>query len=311
MKAVIHIGTPKSGTTTIQSFLALNRTGLAAQGIRYEPFDPRNVAQLELGLAGMVRSGRAISAPIQINALGARTQAAQIAYVDRFEAMLREGVRSWPEETYLASSEQVHSWLSTPDRVTALHAFLTTHFSSVRYIVYYRPQEEFILSTYSERIKRGERLTFEEHFEQRFDKMDFHRRATMWARIAGRENLTVRLLDRTELLNGELLDDFCAAAGIDRGPLLEPPRMNISLTAEEMALYLSLGKRVPVRFKSGARNPLFNLLKSALQIRLPKPGTRIRLAQAQRQRLIAANAETNERLRAEFFPNRATLFGAS
>ena len=41
MKAIIHIGTPKSGTTTIQSFLSLNRTALAEQGIRYAPYNYR------------------------------------------------------------------------------------------------------------------------------------------------------------------------------------------------------------------------------------------------------------------------------
>ena len=35
MKAIIHIGTEKTGTTTIQEFLHLNRSKLANQGVAY------------------------------------------------------------------------------------------------------------------------------------------------------------------------------------------------------------------------------------------------------------------------------------
>ena len=35
MKAVIHIGTEKTGTTTLQEFLHLNRANLKNQGIAY------------------------------------------------------------------------------------------------------------------------------------------------------------------------------------------------------------------------------------------------------------------------------------
>jgi hypothetical protein len=311
MRAVIHIGTPKSGTTTIQSFLMLNRAALSSQGVRYEPFDPRNIAQLELGLAGMVRSGGMAEAANKRHALGARTRAEQVAYVDRFDAMLERGVRDWPEHTYLGSSEQVHSWLSTRPRIQALHDFLRQHFESVRYIVYYRAQEDFMLSTYSERVKRGEILSFEDHYRQRLENMDFHRKARMWAEIAGRENLSVRLLDKTALKNGDLLDDFCATAGIERSGLQDPPRMNISLSAEEMALYLRLGRRVPARFRNGAPNPVFFGLLKLMRSRLPKPGSRIRLTEAQRSEIRALNEASNERLRAEFFPDRETLFSFS
>lgn len=311
MKAVIHIGTPKSGTTTIQAFLARNRSALSQQGIRYQPFDPRNIAQLELGLAGMIRSGGMAEAPNKRHALGAQTRAEQEAYVERFDAMLREGVKTWPEHTYVGSSEQVHSWLSTRPRIQALHDFLSGHFDSVRYIVYYRPQEEFMLSTYSERIKRGERLTFDEHYAQRLGNMDFHRKAMNWVSVVGRENLSVRLLDRETLLNGDLLDDFCAVAGIDRTPLQDPPRMNVSLSAEEVALYLKLGRRIKARLRNGAPNPLFFALLSVMKHTLPKPGSRLQLPEGTRDEIRALNAESNEKLRAQFFPDRETLFSRS
>jgi hypothetical protein len=195
--------------------------------------------------------------------------------------------------------------------VQALHDFLGRHFDGIHYIVYFRPQHELMLSSYSERIKRGEMLTFDEHFAERLPKMNWHRRAAMWSEVVGRENFSVRLLDKGRLANGDLLDDFCAVAGLDRTRLETPPRMNESLSAEEIALFLRIGRYVPVRTRKGAPNPVFSLLKHLLRWRLPDPGARITLTDAQREAIRAQNTATNERVRAEFFPREATLFSAS
>lgn len=308
MKAIIHIGTQKTGTTTIQTFLAQNRPDLSSQGFRFEPFTPRNPAQMELGLTGIVRSGGTLTAANKLYAMGVKGAGSQRAYVDRFEAMISAGTRSWPEDTYLASSEQIHAWLFNPHRIEALHRFLTDHFDAVRYLVYYRAQDDFMLSTYSEAVKRGEILTLAEHIDARIDRMNFYRRAKMWASVVGREALDVRLFDPGALINGDLLDDFCAAVGIDRTGLKSPEPRNRALSAEQIELLLRLGKRVPARLKSGAPNPLFHALNWILRHRLPRPGTPVQLTPQQRAAIQAANAPSNERLRAEFFPDRETLF---
>lgn len=310
MKAVIHIGTPKSGTTTIQSFLALNRDALRAQGFRYEPFDTRNVAQMELGLAGMIRAGETVDTAVKQWALGTYSRAAQEAYVQRFEESLTEGLSTWPEHTYIASSEQIFAWLSTPNRVQALDDFLRKTFESVHYIVYFRPQHELMLSSYSERIKRGEVLTFDDHFAERLNRMHWNRRAAMWADIVGPGNFTVRLLDRGRLANGDLLDDFCLTAGLDRSSLATPENKNLSLSAEEVALYLKLGRRLSARTRKGAPNPVFFGLLWLLRKWLPNPGTRLRLTPEQRAQVMAVHAPANEQLRARFFPDSDTLFSS-
>ena len=310
MKAVIHIGTPKSGSTTIQAFLALNRDALERQGFRQAPMQPNTIAQMELGLAGLVRAGGRLTVPNRLHALGLRAGDDQEALVARFEAMLREAVRHAPDDTYIASAEQVHAWLSTADKVAALDYLLRGHFEQVRYVVYYRPQAEFMLSTFSERIKRGERVTFEQHFAERLHRMDFHRRAQMWASVVGHRNLSVRLVDGGVLVNADLLDDFCAVAGIQRAGLQTPPRMNVSLTVEEIALYRRLGRVLAARRAHGGPNPVFRAALALAHRALPSPGTRLALTPAQRAQVIAANADSNERLRAQFFPDRATLFSS-
>lgn len=308
MKAIIHIGSQKTGTTTIQSFLYQNRAALTSQGIRYEPLSPRRTAQMELGLVGIVRSGGTLDQPSKLRAMGVRSAASQAAFVDQFEESLRLGVKTWPEHTYLASSEQIHAWLFNADRVSALHTMLAKHFEQVRYVVYYRAQEDFMLSTYSEAIRRGETTTLEQHIDKFINLMNYNRRAKIWASVVGRENLTVRLFDKNAMRNSDLLDDFCEVTGIDRSPLETPASKNMSLTAEQIALYRKIGKRTPAYLPTGHPNPLFWLAKTVLQRSLPKPGTRVILTPAQAARIHEVNAGPNEKLRAEFFPERKTLF---
>ncbi|WP_323034655.1 hypothetical protein [Pararhodobacter sp.] len=308
MKAIIHIGTQKTGTTTIQSFLMQNRAALIRQGIRYQPLSPRRTAQMELGLAGIVRAGGVLAVPNKQRALGVRGQASQAAFVDRFDDSLREGVKTWPEQTYLASSEQIHAWLHTAERMQAMHQMLAKHFTQVRYVVYYRAQEEFMLSTYSEAIRRGEMSTLDQHIDAYLPHMNYHHRAMLWASVVGRENLTVRLFAKDALRNGDLLDDFCDVTGIDRGPLSTPTRKNPSLSVEEIALARRLAQRLPAYLPTGHPNPVFRLANAILRRKLPKPGTPVTLTQAQALRIREANADANEKLRAEFFPDRETLF---
>lgn len=308
MKAIIHIGTPKSGTTTIQSFLALNRTELISQGIRLEPMTPRYKPQMELALTGLIRSGGTLNAANKLYSMGFRNRAQQVRHVDQFEDMLRKGVAQWPEHSYIGSSEQIHAWLNTPERASALHGFLSSIFDEVRYIVYYRRQEDFILSTYSERIRRGENVNFQQHFDERLENMDFYASAKRWSQSVGRENLDVRLFDRSFLHNGDLLDDFCLATGIDRQHLETPSRQNQSLSTEEMELKLRLFAKFPRNRASGRPSFTHHGLAYLLGRKLPKPGTRMSLTNAQSRRITQYYERSNEQLRAEFFPDRAELF---
>lgn len=309
MKAVLHIGTPKSGTTTIQAFLAINAPALAAQGIRYQRYDPVLTSQLELALVGKVGSGRKLNAASKQAQIKARSQADQQAYVARYLDWLRARTAEWPEPVFLGSSEQLYALLTHKSEVEALHRAFSAIFDEVRYIVYFRPQAEYLLSSYSERLKTGERISLDTHLDQRIDKVNYFQRAKMWAEVVGADALDVRLLDPGFLSGGDLLDDFCGATGIDRTRLADPPRLNNALSAEMVKWYLRMGRVMPLTLGSGRRNWVaLGLLAAIERFVAPGPGTRLALSAEQRARIEAAHAQSNERLRRRWFPDRTTLF---
>lgn len=308
MKALIHIGMPKTGSSTIQAFLKINADALRAQSIRHDPVNPRFGSQYELAATGLLRAGGHMSDAVALRVLGLRDPDAQRAYVDAFEARLQQGLNAWREAVFLGSSEHIHAWLTKAEQISALDDMLRRYFDSVQYLVYLRPQPEMVVSAYSERIRRGETLSFEDHFNQRPKALNYWKSLRLWARVVGDARITPRLLTPDALVGGDLLDDFCAQAGIDRTGLKTPPRMNTALSAEAIALRRRLNRLLPVRNRKGARAKPYHLALKLLERRLPQPGTRLQLTEAQRKALLAYHAEGNERLRARYFPGRATLF---
>ena len=90
MKAVIHIGMPKSGTSTIQAFLGMNAAALSRQGVLYDRFDPRFGSQFELPIIGLSAVGHAIQPEFERNLLGLHTVQDLRDYAKRYATHLSQ-----------------------------------------------------------------------------------------------------------------------------------------------------------------------------------------------------------------------------
>lgn len=308
MKALIHIGMPKAGSSSIQAFLKINRKALAERGVRYAPLTPRFGSQYELAMTGLLRSGGQMRDAVALKVLGMKDVAAQQAYVAQFENHLAAGRERWREPLFVGSSEHVHAWLGSADQIAALDEFLRGYFDSVHYLVYLRAQEEAVLSAWSERIRRGETVDLDTHLRKRLRWLNYWKSVRLWADTVGESRVTPRLLVADALAGGELIADFCAQADIDHTGLAMPRRMNQALSAEAIALRRRLNHVLPVRNRSGRYNRLYFAALKLLGWRLPRPGGRPALTEAQRELVREACATGNEKLRARYFPERETLF---
>lgn len=308
MKAIIHIGMPKVGSSSIQEFLKLNRPALLTRGIRYAPLNPKFGSQFELAATGVVGAGESIRDPDARLVLQLRTPEDERAYADRYRQTLDGWLQGWQEPLFVGSSEHIVPWLNSPERIAALDRFLSTRFESVRYVLYLRDQGAHILSSYSERIRRGEDVDFSTHLEGRLKHLNLNMLVRRWEDAVGAARLDVRLLTRDALIGGDLIRDFCDVLGTARDGLQEPARMNTALSVEEIALRRRLNRRLSVRRQNGAYNRWYFWALRLLGRMLPRPGTPLSLSPEDRQRVDAQFATSNERLRARRFPTRATLF---
>ncbi len=309
MKAIVHIGSPKAGSSSIQEFLFLNRTKLAEQGFRFK----RNVhgrgSQYEYPLALLARNGRLIHGEQERALYKARSVAEVLGHSDKYLKALQSEAQKTSQPVALFSSEHILPWLTSVDLVRAFDQQFQAAFADVRYLVYYRAPDAALLSQYSERIKRGYTHTLDAFVAQRLKGLNIFRSARRWADAVSKGRMEVRLFDRSTLKDGDAVADYCDACGIDATGLTMPPRTNEALSAPAAECLRILNGIVPELRPNGSRNPLrADLLQAVQELSADMP--KLTLNQAQQQMVRHHMGTPLEKLRKQFFPDRERLFPA-
>ncbi len=307
MKAIVHIGAPKTGTSSLQQFLQLNRGALAKLGLRYDRNIETRGSQFEYPMVALMQAGELPGSAADRVRYRCTDAAMQRANYGHAETALAQFVRKFDEPWAVFSTEHALPWLKTPELIARFDALFTAAFDEVRYIVYLRDQRELVLSQYSEQLKRANPAALEDFVTQRLAGLNFYKTLRRWVDTVGRDRLQVRLHDCDTLLGGDVITDFCAACGIDDSGMTRPTRQNEKLTAIGAAALRVLNTRIPELRNDGAENPL----RAGLVARVmhhTRDGAPLGLPAAQARAVADAVAESNEKLRRTFFPKRAVLF---
>jgi len=114
-------------------------------------------------------------------------------------------------------SHENYSWLSNAEDLKALHNKLMNYAESVKIIVYLRRQDSLAISQKQEGTKwldnsvaYGHEISalptkltsYASHY------LDFYSRVEKWASAFGEENIIIKLFQTDTLLNGDVVDDF-------------------------------------------------------------------------------------------------------
>ncbi len=307
MKAIIHIGAPKAGSSTLQEFLLRNVDALLTQGFRYHRNIKGRRSHLEYPLAALARLDVLLHDSYEQTRHSSPDLEVHKALGQSIEDELARNVGIWTEDCALISSENILPWLKQPEHIRSLDTIMRKNFTDVLYVLYLRNPLESLTSEYSESIKRGGIKPLHAFLPRRLAALDQCRTVNLWATVVGREALSVRLLDPGFLVNGDLITDYCTTCGIDPGPLVVPPRVNESLTAPAAECLRILNKRVPQILTSGEINPLRKGLMRGLST-MSKDMPRITLSPEDLVKVAETTHESEERLRVEYFPDRPTLY---
>jgi hypothetical protein len=232
MDLILHIGTAKTGTTSLQEFLAANRAILRRKGILYplSAGDGKNHSLLSLVPQDDLASSHAYSLA------AART----IKNLKSFRRELKNdltkemnGRAGGDVHKVIMSSEYCSSRLLTDEAVQGLQEFLSQIFSAIKIVVYIRRQDEYLLSRYSTGIKSGDTRRLEiPSSPDTIAFFDHWKLLSRWARFFGRAQIVCRKYEKESLKSGDIIDDFLDVAEIDESlPFVRPERMNESLDA--------------------------------------------------------------------------------
>ncbi len=298
--AILHIGTEKTGSTALQSYLWSNRAALRLQDYVY-PVAAGDRNHLKLAAYSQADD---VFDDLRLS-LGVTDGAGLKTFRSALEAELAAEVANAPSSVFVFSSEHCHSRLIGTTDVARLHGLLAPLFSEIRVVVYLRRQDELAVSLYSTMLKAGgtrlEIIPGEAFGDPYYDHAALLDR---WGGTFGRDRLQVNIFQRSELADGSVIADFCRKNQI---PVFErhEVRGNESLQP---------GYQEFLRQLNHYLRPLVEGIPHSLRGNLGEVLARVGAGLGRLPALSTARAFydsfqlSNERVRAEFFPARPTLF---
>jgi hypothetical protein len=302
-RAILQIGTEKTGTTTLQHFLAMNRTELARNDFLYPSFCG---AANHTGLAAFALAPGKRD-PIR-EPFGA-SAAAGPAEVTAMRERLRRAANAelGGDATAIFCSEHCHSRLTTAAEVETLRTLLSEFFDDVQVSVYLRRQDQVALSLYSTRLKSGgadREILPQTNADDPY--FNYDRSLALWEDGFGRANVHVRLFDRRTLVGGSVVSDFLSAWD------LGPPARYASVPDQNESLQ-PLAQEF-LRLANPHMRPIDGLgmeeVRGPFAARLARlfPGRGARPGRAEVEGWYARFRPSNEAVRRRHFPDRDTLF---
>lgn len=231
MKIIVHIGSEKTGTTSIQSFLNQNRGELLKQGV-YFPTSIGDLNHVKL-VAYCERGdfGKRI-----YSLIGVHSQEEKDQWSSKLLEEFKQEIQSLPEHvhTVVISSELFHSNLSEPGEVQTLKELLDAMFDEISILVYLRRQIDTAISVYSTHLRAGG--TNEKPIPERVNiKGNYYNYKTLldlWKSTFDPSTIDVRIFDKKKLVDGNVVSDFSEKIGVLQSldKLVLPESLNSSLS---------------------------------------------------------------------------------
>ena len=310
MKAIIHIGTEKTGTTSIQEFLYQNQNLLREKGYHFiQSAGKKNHRQLVAYCLNDYRNDEFF----KINKIntGEEKKRFKEDLLNKFE----EEILSLPESihTVIISSEHFHSRTKTEEEVKNAHTLLSPYFTDIKIVCYVREQVKMCTSLYSTAIKAGNNPLFDDFLKKCAPKNIYYNYSDMlfnWEKAFGREAIDVSLFEKKEFLNHDLLDDFIAKIDLDLVGILDK---NISIENESLTYPGQiLGKAINQVFSQKTKfDKVKKIRKKCQKIIYQKcKGTGEQASLEEQKRIYDLFFESNEALRKKYFPGKEILFQA-
>jgi hypothetical protein len=225
---LLHIGFPKTGTTSLQSALEVARKDLPAYGVVY-PGTER------------YHKNASIAAVDAIVRIGERPP-------DRahWDELVKETARAGDKRVIISSE-----WFSEAKDDTARTIVDQLGGERAHIVVTLRPLSKILPSSWQQYLKNGVRTSYAEWLDGMLRKPPYdkptatfwrrHRHAEIinrWASVVGADQVTAIVVDEQD--HNRLLRQFEALAGLPEGVLEQQPRVNASLTWPEAELVRQL-----------------------------------------------------------------------
>jgi hypothetical protein len=202
MKLLLHIGTPKTGTTAIQRFLHRNQCALTEYGFHYAtPHGSDNANDVANALG--IGDSRAVQTFFARQVKSARRRGADTILISAENFYARNVLVAMQRQQVLPNAlERDRMFVET------LRAVLPDEIATPRIVCYFRPPDRYAESLYNQHVKRGVIVGTFDQFVSLIEQALFYDTCMRsWADVFGQSNCVVRLYDTVKT---DVIGDFAA-----------------------------------------------------------------------------------------------------
>ncbi|WP_119306344.1 hypothetical protein [Cohaesibacter haloalkalitolerans] len=304
-RCVLHVGTEKTGTSTIQHFLSENRASFLKDGVFYPA---------SAGLNGgsqwhFVACAHPRAWELDVGRfLKFYSREEFLAFREGFVTdLVRESSKTAAKaDTLVLSSEHFHSRLRAPNLIANLKRFLEPWVEEFEVVIYFRRQDRVAVSLYSTTIKSGLKHAFA------FPKVDpanppyyyaYDEGYSNWAQVFGKDAIRPGIFHPQEWTDGSIISDFCHLAGLaEEGKVRPDHKENVSMDRAGLQFLREINRQMPNVIdgrRNEERDALARLVASLCR------GKYINASKGQAQEFLKNFQQGNDRLKLIAFPDRA------
>lgn len=254
MRCILHIGTEKTATTSIQAFLRRNETRLRRQrvAVGYGSEYTNNFDFFAYFFEGTNHH--------YFWNHGISNQREKDLYFRYFVPFFDSAVRSAREqgaESIIISSEHLHGRLRKISELDRLAEFLLSRFAEVDVLAYFREQSSLLKSLYSEAIKFGGDVSYIEFRDKKLKDhyfLDYNESCSLWSKVFGKPYVNARIFERRHFFKNDIRLDVLNFVDprIDTTAVKVPDTAaNSSLNRLQVAVGREVNRRYP-RYRATA-----------------------------------------------------------
>ena len=248
----LHVGHPKTGSSSLQKFLTINKEALEKQGYSYPACPSGRPNHHFLFLAALNFNKKA--------ALRWQYKQSTLDHLALLNKLFYQSLKELPTPNIILSHE---CFIYRLDKM--LDYFLQDF--NVVVIAYFRRMDNFVESFYSELVTHGsESLSVEEHINQSLEHlyMSRYEMIEIAEKKLGQENVIIRPFERGQLKNQDISLDFLTTLGIENTAAFKslPQDCNPGLPTKVIHFnrllarafhdrnYFSMSRKVNAKFKT-------------------------------------------------------------
>ena len=240
-KLIIHIGMNKTGTSSIQETLYNSSDYLKENGLAY----PKNLHHHNITFYSLFLPDGQYSRLWRSRFIHEDNQREKDKYLGMWQRLFEKTNFA----CYIVSSEFLMNYSEGSLRKCAV--FLKKYVQDIKVVAYVRHPDAYIISEVQQSAKRGGN---DDDLSQRLKtSKNYYNTAFLqkWIREFGEDNVVVRPFEGKLFKNGDLIDDFFEAAGLDQ---IDTRELDKARTNEAIGMnavkFLSQYNEIYPRFKN-------------------------------------------------------------